>query len=101
MSNPDDTGIYKYRLVNEHRNSDIFGNCEVCGGYASEMWYMTEANAYFDPLNMSLAWTYYNCRDYWGHHDCLVAVMEGKNNQERRPNGSKQEGTQETGKSPI
>lgn len=60
---------YQYKLTSTGQSSQTYGNCEVCKKYVSDVFYQVESIEY-EPGNF----TYYECKNYFGHEDCLLAV---------------------------
>lgn len=58
--------MYRYNLKSLGVPSSFkFGPCEVCGQDCTEVFYQTEERKY------SEGWTQYNCKNLFGHEDCL------------------------------
>lgn len=62
--------VYKYKLISTHDNSSKYGNCEVCGKYASEVFHQIEA------MKIEDGWTYANCHNKFGHEQCLISLRK-------------------------
>jgi len=67
--------MYKYKLVNTGYSSSKYGLCEVCGGYASEIYHQIEMKRYMFKCNSKVyeGWTNYNCHNQFGHKECLLS----------------------------
>lgn len=65
---------YRYQLYSTGESSSKYGNCEVCGKYASEVWYQSEERTY-EPLpgEKGPFWTWEGCRSWFWHKKCLVS----------------------------
>ncbi len=61
---------YRYRITSTGKSSAQLGPCEICGKYASEVFYQVEERKYL--YNGKTGWTQKNCRDYFGHKECLI-----------------------------
>lgn len=59
--------MYRYRLVNQNSSSAKYGNCEVCGKQASEVYAQYEEHEY-----KTGRYTQHNCKSYFGHKECLI-----------------------------
>ena len=59
----------RYKLTNTEHSSSRFGPCEVCKKRVSEVYHQTEEEKY------SEGWTRYNCHDFYGHRECLMALQ--------------------------
>jgi len=62
---------YKYRVASTGGNSSSYGNCECCDNPVSEVFHQVEERKYFNPISQKESYTHHNCRDYFGHRDCL------------------------------
>lgn len=60
---------YQYRITSTGYSSARYGNCEVCGKPAGEVYLQIESVEYAPGR-----FTHYGCRDYFGHKECLLAV---------------------------
>lgn len=71
---------YKYNLSTTEHSSHKYGNCQVCGEHASEVFMQTEFKKYErDEIDAEqgfagIGWSAYSCHDYFGHEDCLKSV---------------------------
>lgn len=70
-------GDRKYRLSSLHDNSNKYGNCEVCGKYASEVFLQGESRLFYSPISKDMCWTYNGCFKYFGHKECLISKRKG------------------------
>lgn len=66
------SGQYRYNLSSTGYSSNHYSNCDICGKYATEVFYQTEEKQYFNPITQQLSWTKNNCFDYFGHKECLL-----------------------------
>lgn len=65
--------MYRYRLMSTGDSSRKYGNCEVCGEYATEMFHQVEERRFVDPEEPEReAYTTYRCHNLFGHEECLV-----------------------------
>ncbi len=62
--------MYRYKLYRTTFSSARLGNCEVCGGYANEVYHLVEERKYVLP-NGQEGWTRHKCLDVFGHEECL------------------------------
>jgi hypothetical protein len=62
---------YRYRLKSLGESSAKYGPCEVCERPVSEVWLQTEM-VWFEGEFVQ-GWTYYGCRNLFGHRRCLLA----------------------------
>lgn len=60
---------YQYKLTSTGQSSQKYGNCEVCEKHVSEVFYQVESVEY-EPGRF----TYYECKNYFGHKVCLLSV---------------------------
>jgi hypothetical protein len=67
---------YRYRISSTGESSSQYGNCDVCGGHCSEVYYQTEERHYsFIHEGRAFGgWTGNKCNNHFGHKECL----EGK-----------------------
>ncbi len=68
---------YVYRLSNLGASSKKYGNCEICGEYASEMFLQVE-------LDESIRGGRGRSRrtgDAFGHEDCLIAKRKDEDDE--------------------
>lgn len=56
--------MYRYKISQTGYSSDKLGNCEICGGHASEVSHMVEERKY------KYGYTRLGCQDIFGHVDC-------------------------------
>ena len=56
---------YKYAINSTGGSSAKYGNCEVCGKHASEVFLQIEERKY------SEGYTHFKCNSYFGHRECL------------------------------
>ena len=63
---------YMYILKNQKANSQKYGNCEVCGKYANNIWAQKESQAYL--LNGELHFKINNT--IFGHKRCLYKIRK-------------------------
>jgi len=76
--------IYRYQLTSTGHSSSRYGNCEVCGEHASEVFIQSEHRRYVvsdiedlleDPalyVGGELGWTANGCHYLFGHRGCLI-----------------------------
>lgn len=61
---------YRYKLSSLNESSNRYGNCDVCGKHASEMFIQTEEKEYTRP-DGNKGWTQHECHQLFGHKECL------------------------------
>jgi len=62
---------YRYNISSLEESSAKYGVCEICGKYATETFYQSEERKYFNPITEQESYTQHNCRNYFGHKECL------------------------------
>ena len=60
----------KITITTTGKNSKELGFCEICGKEVSEVYHLIE----FDEINK----TYLNCKDFFGHKECLQLTTLNK-----------------------
>jgi hypothetical protein len=68
---PPAAGTYRYHVKSTGDSSARYGPCEVCGKHASEVFHQWEERAYDNDRGEHSGWSRHNCRDLWGHKECL------------------------------
>ena len=63
--------MYRYDLTSTEESSNKYGNCDICGKHATEVFYQREEKEYINPITKLPSTTKYNCRNYFGHKECL------------------------------
>jgi hypothetical protein len=66
---------YRYKLSSTEYSSAQYGNCEVCGKHATEVFIQSEERKYFNPITKQESYTFHKCRNYIGHKECLESKM--------------------------
>ena len=66
-------GMYRYRICDTHGSSERYGNCEVCGKPARNVYYQVEERAYFNKRKGKICWSRQGCHLLFGHRQCLLA----------------------------
>lgn len=65
---------YVYEISSTEQSSNHYGNCEVCGKHVSEVFYQTENRKYFNPIANKQSLTSHQCKNLFGHQECLIGV---------------------------
>lgn len=63
--------MYKYKISSTSSNSTKYGNCEICGKPATEVFHQIEEREFFDPITNTESYTHNKCTSYFGHKECL------------------------------
>lgn len=69
--------MYRYILSSTGDNSRKYGNCDVCGKFAPEVFYQSEERQYEisdflqEELKRKIGWTHFECSSRFGHSECL------------------------------
>ena len=69
--------MYRYEMHLCEESGEKLGFCEVCGKYASEVFYQIEERQYKLPERIAkergteYGWTRHECKSLFGHKDCL------------------------------
>jgi len=70
---------YRYQLHNTGESSAKYGDCEICGRHASEVWFQTEERTYAPlPGETGPFWTHEGCVDLFGHKKCLLSKQRNR-----------------------
>jgi len=70
----------QYTLVHKKHNSAVYGNCEVCGKPASDLYHQMERKRY-TRSDGSEGWTHSGCSDKFGHLECLKSIRKPEKDQ--------------------
>ena len=64
---------YRYDLSSTEGSSQQYGNCDICGKHASEVFIQSEKRHYKIERDgfYREGWTKNKCNDYFGHKECL------------------------------
>jgi hypothetical protein len=65
-------GNHVYRIYNTNNSSWFFGNCEICKKHTDTVFHQVEGLLFIDAETGCLSITYHECRQLFGHHDCLT-----------------------------
>lgn len=75
---PQEPDRYIYRIRSTRRSSAGLGPCEACSKHCSEVFYQVEGKTYLtdalDEVPNQIEVTFYECRNYFGHEECLKGV---------------------------
>jgi hypothetical protein len=63
--------MYKYKISSTGGNSTKYGNCEICGEPATEVFYQSEERKFFNPITQTESYTQDKCICCFGHKKCL------------------------------
>jgi ABC-type phosphate transport system auxiliary subunit len=64
--------MYTYKINSVGDSSAKYGNCEVCGKHATEVFHQVETKQYTRP-DGTQGFTRHNCHNIFGHEQCLVS----------------------------
>ena len=62
---------YRYRITSTGGNSIKYGNCEICGKPATEIFHQVEERSYKNSFEEVIHFTQNKCTNYFGHKECL------------------------------
>ena len=65
--------MYRYNLKSTEDSSSKYGNCDICGKHATEVFHQMEERHYKIEHEGQIyeGWTKHNCNNYFGHRECL------------------------------
>ena len=63
--------FYRYRITSTGGNSIKYGNCEICGKPATEIFHQVEERSYKNSFEEVIHFTQNKCTNYFGHKECL------------------------------
>lgn len=63
--------MYKYKITSTGESSQKYGNCEICGKHATEVFSQSEERKYI--FEGEEHWTHHKCNSYFGHEECLIS----------------------------
>jgi hypothetical protein len=69
---------YHYKLINTNESSKKYGNCEICGQYATEMFHQIEEKYFKNEFNGENYEGWTEGKSYFGHKDCLEKIRRSK-----------------------
>lgn len=67
--------MYRYNLLSTNESSQKYGNCEVCGKHATEVFLQSEERYYTIERDGNIiykGWTQNKCKNLIGHKECLL-----------------------------
>jgi len=67
--------MYKYSITSTNASSVKYGNCEICGKHATEVFHQVEGRSYQNPYEGTIHVTGNGCTNYFGHKECLESVQ--------------------------
>lgn len=62
---------YRYKISSTGGNSQKYGNCEICGEHATEVFSQSEERQF--TFEGKEHWTNHKCNSYFGHEECLIS----------------------------
>ena len=65
---------YEYSIIKTGESSQKYGNCEICGKSASEIFFQIEKKKYFNTDKNKNSYTHHECSNRIGHKDCLKSI---------------------------
>lgn len=69
---------YHYKLISTGSNSKKYGVCEVCGGYASEVFHQIETKDFFSIETNRIEQQHIG--NTFGHEQCLINRQKNLDN---------------------